>query len=1012
MKRPLRKKDIAIIGMSGKYPKSENLKEFWRNLLEGEELIHFYSDEELKEKGVSDENIKKPNYIKADSFIDNPGSFDYSFFGYTKNEAASMDPQIRMLHEQTWLALEDAGCNPSTTKNKIGLYLAASDNLNWRAYTSIHKNEKVNPFFLDQISNKNFASTLISYKLNLKGPSYYVDTACSSSLTAVHMACRSLLLKECSVAIAGGVSVKSTQNIGYLYQEGMITSKDGHCRAFDSDSSGTISGEGVGMVVLKRLEDAITDKDHIYAVIRSSVVNNDGNRKVGYTAPSIKGQYECIKSAHQIAGVTPESISYIEAHGTATKLGDPIEIEALNKAFDNTNHTCAIGSVKTNIGHLDAASGITGLIKTTLAIKNKELPATLHFNKPNPQIDFESGPFYVNAERTLWENKTNIPLRAGVSSFGIGGNNAHVILEEAIENNTPNANKPFHLLRFSAQTSSSLERYHHKLKSFLEQNKETNISNLAYTLLVGRDQFKYNRFLVCDSKNDALTILEEPMTELLHSATLQKKRNIVFMCTGSGSQYLNMGKDLYENEPYFKKMIDKGFSYLHKITGVDFSKIVYSNITEKGLKLDINKNEYTQPIVFIFEYAIAKLFIHWGIVPDQLIGHSTGEYVAACLSEVFSYEVALNLVVKRAKLMSQTPKGSMLSVGLSKERLSNYLNDSLEIAAINSPEYCVVSGTIDAVNELYEELEKQNISSSRLRISLGAHSFLMDPILNEFREELKGIKFSDPKIPFVSNLTGKFITKEEATSPDYWVSHLRNTVRFSEGITCLMKDSNTVFLEIGPSNALTTMFQQHPKTKGNIAMNLVRHPRQDINDHKYILQKLGELWINGIDVNWEAYYESEIPVKISAPGYCFEKTRLPAKVDPFKNLNLNSQNGSIGFEEELIDEQIDQVYEEREDLLVKYIPPSNETESTLVEIWKEFFNIEKIGVLDDFFAIGGNSLKGVTMLKLIQKTFNIEIKIKDFYKKSNIKELAEEINLALRLVHIQRESKNTKTIKI
>lgn len=1018
MENKIRKKDIAIVGVSGKYPKSETINEFWDHLKNGDELVHFYTDDELRAVGVSEKDLANPSLIKAQASLSDPNSFDYSFFGYTKQEALSMDPQIRMMHEQVWLGLEDAGYNPHTYKDKIGLYLSASDNMNWRAYTMITNNDNVNSFFLNQISNKNFISTLISYNLNLRGPSYYIDTACSSSLVAIHQACRSLLMRECSIAISGGVRVYSKPYKGHSYQEGMTNSKDGHCKAFDEDSSGIVSGEGAGIVVLKRLEDAIADNDQIYAVIRSSVVNNDGNRKVGYTAPSINGQYECIKQAHQIAEVTPESITYIEAHGTGTKLGDPIEVEALNKSFGyNTNHHCAIGSVKTNIGHLDAAAGITGFLKTTMALKNKMIPPSLHFKNPNPEINFKSGPFKVQTELSTWNSINNEPLRAGVSSFGIGGNNAHIILEEAPAKNKTKDDNSYKLLRFSAQSVGSLNAYQEKLISFLEKNESDSFSDMTYSLQAGRNQFKYNRFLVSNSKEKALEILKDPFSTAIHSGKLDQKRKIVFMCTGSGAQYRNMGRDLYQSEPYFKQLMDEGFSIIKDLMGVDVADVLYKDDAPTKEGFDINKNEFTQPVIFVFEYALAKLMMHWGIHPDKLIGHSTGEYVAACLSEVFSYETGVRLVAKRALLMNKTPKGSMLSVSLPEEKIKQYLNANIALAVVNSPESCVLSGTEEAIDALMEIFEAEEILYSKLRISLGGHSFLMDSVLEEFKEELQKVTFSPLKIPFVSNLTGQLITTEEAMSLQYWIDHLRNTVRFSDGLATLSKEPNTIFIEVGPGNTLTTLFQQqkHDQISNNTAVNLIRHPKQEINDQEHILKKIGELWINGIDIDWQAYYGAQKPYRISMPGYAFNKTKLQVKVNPFEFLNFSKTETTATKESLVIDHFDDsEAFDENPDELalafVNYVAPVNDTQKTLVEMWETFFSKDEIGILDDFFALGGNSLKGVTMLKLIHKKFDIDIKIKDFYQKSTIKELALEIDLGLKFVTNLKEESSYKSV--
>ncbi len=1003
MKNTSRKKDIAIIGMSGKFPKSENIEQFWKNLQVGNEMIHFYSDEELKDLGIEVKE-KHPNFVGATSHIDNPECFDYKFFGYTKSEAEIMDPQTRLLHEHVWMALEDAGTKTTDHTGKIGLYTAVNDNFNWRLHVKASNNNKVNPFFANQLSNRSFANTLISYKLNLKGPSLLVDTACSSSLAAVHLACRNLLLKECSVAVTGGVKILTKKMIGYNYEEGMIYSKDGHCRAFDESSSGIINGEGVGIIVLKRLEDALRDRDNIYSVIRSTALNNDGNRKVGYTAPSIQGQYECIHLAHKIAEVTPESIGYIETHGTGTKLGDPIEIEALNKAFNyNTEHSCAVGSVKTNMGHLDSAAGIAGLVKATMSINQKCIPESLHFDSPNKQINFKKGPFYVNTKKTAWESDG--PLRAGVSAFGIGGNNVHVVLEEAPDRAKSITNNPYYLIRYSAKSQWSLNEFQENLKTFLETKKEQNLSDLAYTLQTGRDQFKYNKFLVCKDKAEAIKILDSEDQEGLFSGKLKVASKVTFMCSGSGSQYLNMGKDLYLDNEHFKEFINKGFAYLKKETGKDYATVLFSGNNVQNQKIDINENNHTQPLVFVFEYAVAKTMMHLGINPDYVIGHSTGEYVAACLSGIFTFETALSLLIKRGELMSRAPEGGMLSVGLSKEKLTAYLNSELSIAVVNSPESCVVSGTIKGVEDLKGILEEKDIACSRLRVSLAGHSFLMDSILEEFKEELQKVTLSEPTIPLLSNFTGEILTNEEATSVDYWVNHLRNTVQFSKGLQQLLTLKNMTFLEVGPGNVLTSVFKQHSEENihDHVAINMVRHPSQEINDTQFFLQKLGELWFQGIDIDWDAYYGNKLPNKISAPTYVFHKTKFLTRVNPLENLDVTSldtitYNQDTGLEEE------EDIYDEdgdRELMSNPYKEPSTTTEKKLVEIWQDFFSIHKIGVLDDFFALGGNSLKGVTMLKLIQKTFEIDIKIKDFYKKATIKGLAAEIDLALKFVTIQ-----------
>lgn len=992
MNKRSRKKDIAIVGISGKFPKCSNKDVFWEKIVNAELLSQFYTNEELEKSGIEKSILEDKNFVKVTSLIENPESFDYSFFGYTKSEASLMDPQIRILHEQVWLAMEDAGCT-GELRGKTGLFLSASDNLNWRAYALATKNEKVNSFILSQISNKNFISTLISYSLNLKGPSYYLDTACSSSLVAVHLACRNLLMKECAIAIAGGVNISSTLDKGYYYQKGMIYSDDGYCRAFDADSSGTIGGEGAGVVVLKRLEDALNNNDHIYGIIKSSAVNNDGKRKVGFTAPSIEGQYECIKMAHQIAGVSPNEISYIEAHGTATKLGDAIEIEALNKAFNNdTTHKCAIGTVKTNMGHLDAAAGVAGLIKATLALKNKLIPASLHYKNANPEINFESGPFYVNAKSKKWENENKELLRAGVSSFGIGGTNAHVILEEFPENERTISSRPYQLLLYSAKTQLAKERYQKNLQLFLNNNEEISLPDLSYTLNVGRKLFKYRGFVVCKNSKEAINQLNEIAGNSFQPPLGNHKKEVVFMFSGQGSQYFEMAKDIYEKETYFQKIMDEGFEILLNETGEDYRSIIGYNSSDSVDHNTINNTRYTQPLLFLIEYAIARLLLNWGIVPNRMIGHSLGEYVAACISDVFSFEDALKLIVKRGQLISEVDKGTMIAIGLPANKVREFLSNDLNVAAINTKKSCVVSGNQKSMSTLMKILSESEIPYSELKTSHAFHSQMMNKLLDEFEKAWSDVKLSNPKIPFISNLNGKEILNNEATSVKYWMRHLIETVNFSDGLTELLKESNSIFIEVGPGTTLSTFLRQHEDCNANIvSINMLRHSKEKINDNQVLTNSIGLLWSCGIGIDWNAYYENEKRNKISAPGYSFEKTNLSSRVDSFQSLkSMNVPQSYIeDSKEDNLNIELDHKTKiERSEISTNFSEPNTETEKKICEIFEELFEVSNIGVNDDFFELGGDSLKAMTLLNQIHKFFDIEVTLADFFQHRTIKKIS------------------------
>jgi acyl transferase domain-containing protein/acyl carrier protein len=1017
------KKDIAIIGISGKFPKSEDIRDFWKNLVEGNELIHFYSDAELEKAGVSRDLIHNPKYIKTSCQISEPGSFDHAFFGYTREEAALMDPQTRILHEQAWKSLEDAGYTPHHCSHKIGSFFCATDNINWRTHVSLSETPNVNPFFARHISKVSSVSRLISYSLNLTGPSYFVDTACSSSLVAIHIACRSLLMKECSMALAGGACIGSTTSIGYMYEEGSIVSKDGHCKAFDQESSGTVSGEGVGVVVLKRLADALNDRDHIYGVIRSTYVNNDGNLKVGYTAPSVAGQANCIESAIKIAEVDPRDISYVEAHGTGTKLGDAVEIEALNKAFNyDTSHQCRIGSLKTNFGHMDAAAGIAGLIKTALSLQKKILPPSLHFNSPNPEINFKSGPFSVNSKLTEWKNDK--PLLAGVSSFGIGGTNAHAILEEPPLLQKGSVPTIYQLLPFSAKTQSSLEGLGNSLKVFLKENPNVDMADLAYTLKTGRNNYKFRNFTIGKDLGEAIEQLEK--IDISRPFNESKQGKIVFMFSGQGSQYYGMGSQVYSQYPYFRSIIDEGLKILKNETGVDYKDILgYNNVNGAGSD-QINDTFYTQPLLFLLEYAFAKFLLNLGVKPSQMIGHSLGEYVAACISDVFTFEEGIKLVVKRAQLMSEVERGAMLSVQMPANEFIEFSSPDISVAAINTENSCVIAGSLASIKAVEDLLSSKNIACTRLRTYYAYHSSMMDSILDAYENELKKVNFSYPKYSFISCTTGEPIKKEEAVSPKYWIKHLRDTVNFSKGLDIILKEDYSTFVEIGPGNTLLSFLRQnknfHP---GLVLTSVLKHPLAGKDDSYYLLNALGTLWSSGVNINWNEYYSNESRNKVSAPTYSFDKIVFPARVDPIRRLIDLYRSGSIqkmGGEAfaaqagQSINGQTLRSFEEtpegflqhieRPDINSLYAEAKSETEIKLMELWKSFFGYEMIGINDDFFDLGGDSLKAITLLKRIHRSFDIEISVADLFKKRNIKELAAEIDLAREVKELNTASEN------
>ena len=884
--KAINKKDIAIIGMSVRFPQARNIDEFWKNLIDEREMSRFYSPEELKDLGLSEEQIKDPNYIPVDGSIADSDLFDYSFFDYTHAEAVLMDPQTRLLHQSVWHGLEDAGYPPLSYNGKIGLYLSASQNLIWQAHSLSNPDERVNPFFHEQIASKNFASMLISYKLNLKGPSVYSDTACSSSLTSIHLACRSIWMRECNIAVAGGASINSREGVGYTYDPQAIFSSDGHCRAFDKDATGTTAGDGVGIIILKRLEDAINDRDQVYAVIRSTAVNNDGDRKVGFTAPSVKGQAECIGLAQRIADVTPESISYVEAHGTATRMGDPIEIQALNKVFGKTKgHQCAIGTVKSNIGHLDVAAGVAGVVKTALSLKNKVLPASLNFKTSNPEINFDLGPFYVNAKTKEWSKETSAPRRAGVSSFGIGGTNAHVILEEAQEFAKGSESREFKLLTYSSKSVEAIQKYSEQLASFLKENGEVDLNDLAYTLSTGREAFQMRDFLVCNSRQQALDQLRIKIEDNHLHTNAKERPTIIFMFPGQGSQYYKMLEGIYQQEPFFKAKMDEGFDLFYKKTGVNFSGIIGYTASGEINDGDINQSLYTQPLIFLTQYALGMQLIEWGIQPDFIVGHSFGDYAAAGVGGAFSFEDGIDIVLKRAELTNTISNGRMVSVAAPMDTVAPILPKELSIATINTNDTCVVSGRREYFEDFIPQLEERDISYSILKIDQAGHSAQMDDISEAFANYLDKVEFLKLKYTLISNLIGKEADPDDFINTDFWIRHLRDTVNFAESVAYLMKKPSPVFIEVGTSNIMSGIVNEHITKKPDcVTVNLTRHPKEEINDVRFMMTGIGKLWSHGVTIDWKKFYEKETRNKISAPGYAFDGDSFPVKVNPFARL--------------------------------------------------------------------------------------------------------------------------------
>ncbi len=874
--------DIAIIGMAGRFPGARDINEFWRNLCAGVESITHFAPGELE---IDDAAAVSgmPNYVRARAIIEDADKFDAAFFGIYPKEAELIDPQQRMFLECCWHAFEDSGYDPLVYTGITAVFAGCSFNSYFAQHVCSNRDDisqytagyQVSNFITTLGSNFEFLPTRVAYKLNLRGPAFSLNCGCSTSLVAVSQACLSLQNYQCDMALAGGVSITFPQRRGYLYEPGGMVSPDGHCRTFDAASQGTVFGDGAAVVLLKRFQEAVADRDRIYAVIKGFGVTNDGAAKVGFTAPGVDGQASAIAMAHSAAGVDPASISYIEAHGTGTPLGDPIEIAALTQAFRRSTtrrQFCALGTAKTNVGHLDVAAGVTGLIKTAMSLHHRMLPPTLHFESANPKLNLEDSPFYVNTALSPWQRGTT-PLRAGVSAFGIGGTNAHVVMEEAPEALATKSRRGAHLILVSAKTEAALNAATSNLADSLVANPTAELADVAYTLMMGRHSFEARRMTVIHDTADAVTVLAGGSRRVLTRITPSNRLAVAFMFPGQGSQYVGMGRQLYFAEPEFRKQVDICLQILVAGSGPNLRNLFDSNYTLPTDE-EINDTAIAQPALFVVEYALAQLWLQLGIRPQAMIGHSIGEFVAACMAGVFSLEDALKLVAGRGALMHDLPRGAMLSVRLSEDDVARFIGPAANLAAVNGPSLTVVAGPCEAIAELEQRLGSEGIVCQRLRTSHAFHSSMMDTAREPFLRLLDPVRISIPEIPFLSSVTGDWITAREATDPEYWANHLRLPVRFSIGAAKLRAE-DFALLEVGPGNTLSVLARQHQANNPDqlvIASMPGRNGQQ--TEEESVLNALGQLWLHGAQPNWSQIYAGDSRRRVSLPLYPFERKRF------------------------------------------------------------------------------------------------------------------------------------------
>jgi phthiocerol/phenolphthiocerol synthesis type-I polyketide synthase E len=1005
---------IAVIGMAGKFPGADSLSQFWDNLRRGEESVATLSEEALTAEGVSAETLANPAYVRRAAMLNGIEEFDADFFGMNPYTARMLDPQQRLFLQTAWHAFEDSGYDPAGFDGLVGVFASSTasgylmDNL--MSHRDVRKlvgeGITVEMFNLVLLNDKDYLATRTSHELNLRGPSLSVQTACSSSLVAVHLACQSLQTGECDMALAGASAIRVPHRVGYTFEPGAMVSPSGHCRPFDVRSDGTIFGSGVAALILKPLRAALQDGDRIHAVIRGSAINNDGSVKVTYAAPAVAGQAEVIAEAHAVADVDSSSIGFVETHGTGTPLGDPIEIEALRKAFEVSDlprsGPCVLGSVKSNIGHLDAASGVTGLVKTILSLKNKAIPPTVHYTAPNPELHLQNTPFVVAKSFTPWESDG--PRRAGVSSFGVGGTNAHVIVEEAPQTPPPVAvpTGP-QVLLLSAKTDESLQEARAALAAELARDTDLLLSDVAFTLAARRPH-EIRMAAVVTDRADAcavLTAAENPRVSVSHCPPEGKPgaERVAFLFPGQGAQHPGMAQDLYDAEPVFRETFDRCAAGFAEELGIDLKAEVFGPGGQERSE-GLESTDLAQPALFAVEYALAQLVLSYGVTPAALAGHSIGELVAATVAGVFDLETAIKVVSTRARLMHAAPAGAMVAVAANPDDIAEHLRAEVDLAAVNEFGSCVLAGPDQAIRDLTTRLGAAGVLARRVRTSHGFHSQSMDSVLAPFAEYLSTLTLHPPRIPMLSNMTGTWMTDEEATDPNRWAQHIRSTVRFADELETLLADPHRVVLEVGPGGSLTGSALRMPGwAESHRAIRLMRHPVQTRDDREVFLLALGQLWSAGVEVDWTPLY-GEHPRRVTLPGYAFARQRYWIEPDltAVRKPGGQFQDGAVAAAAASAGGQS------------AGAPDAGaQMQATLQRIWSQCLGVESVSPGDNFFELGGDSLVAIGVAMTASHE-GVELTPQDLYDHNTLAALAG--TLAVRLTAGNLASQDTTDLNL
>ncbi|ADD43707.1 type I polyketide synthase [Stackebrandtia nassauensis] len=955
---------IAVIGMAGRFPGAVDLEQFWDNLAEGVESV--------RQLPAPEGGSHQP----ACGVLDEAEYFDCDYFGYAPREAMLIDPQHRLFMECAVEALEYAGEDPARYPGPIGVYGGASQSL-YRETLRPYRDLLGGPssFQMHLGSGSDFLTTRTSYQLNLRGPAVSVQTACSTSLVAIHQAVQALLAGECDIALAGGAGVQVPVYPGE-YTEGGVLAADGHCRAFDAKASGMISGDGVGIVVLKRLSDAVAEGNTVHAVLLGTAVNNDGSAKIGFTAPSVAGQAEVMRTALELTEIEPDTVDYIEAHGTGTPLGDPIEIAALTEAYGNAatrSRTGWVGSVKTNIGHTDAAAGVAGFIKVVLALRNRQLPPSLNFDTPNPKIDFAASPFQVNTSLRDWDTDDR-PRRAAVNSLGLGGTNAHAILEEAPDPGPVEASAPWQLVVVSARTESALAAARTRLAGHLDRHPDLALADVAWTTQAGRTEHPHRQSFVASSAAELVERLTEPAAERV-DAIEDVKRPVVMVFPGQGGQRIGMARDLYRHVPVFRDGFDECAKLFAEQLGIDLRDVLYPEPGERDwAESELATMPVSHAAIFAVEHSLYRLWTHWGVEPDAVAGHSLGAYAAACAAGVFSLTDATAIVAERSRILGSLPEGAMLAVPLPEQAVAAILPVELSIAAINGPGQCVVSGPAEAIMDFARRMDGDGVDVRRLHIPSAAHSSLIEPRLPGFREFMNTMSCGDPRIPIVSDRTGVFLTAEQTGDRGYWTGHLRDTVRFGQTLSTMLERDNVTIVEAGPGHTLTTLAQRHPEFRdGQLAVPSLPHPSDPGSSLAHTLAAVGSLWSAGHGIDWANVHSGARRRRIPLPGYPFERTRF--KVDP-------SADPPVAIEPSTAAAARSQASE----------APVTGTEVAVAAVFQEILGVPAPGRQGHFFKLGGDSLLATQLTTWIRETYDVKVPISRVFRSPTVAALAELID--------------------